>query len=294
MSTTPAESTPPAKSAWPRFVKIFVAGVKRLLRPVRPMATPALVLFPTWTRWAIAVVAGLVVVALGMIYVDPPIQIAQHAITGGLATFFEWLTDVGKSGWLLWPTGLAILLILAVVPPARTFADRVVLALCARLAFVFVAVGGSGLIITIVKRIIGRARPRFFEEFGALHFDVMAWKASFASFPSGHSQSAFAIAVAFACLAPRWRWPLLIVAASVAVSRVIVDAHYFTDIVVGSMWGAWFTIMTRDWFARRGLVFSPTASRAPFPMPARRIKGAIATLHGCLWPARVLPPKANS
>ncbi|MFX5705412.1 phosphatase PAP2 family protein, partial [Acinetobacter baumannii] len=88
------------------------------------------------------------------------------------------------------------------------------------------------LIIAIVKRLIGRARPTYFEQFGSLHFDLTAWKASYASFPSGHSQTAFAIAVAFACLFPRWRKVLLTIAAIVALSRIVVDAHYFTDIVV--------------------------------------------------------------
>ncbi len=61
----------------------------------------------------------------------------------------------------------------------------------------------------------------------------------------------------------------------VAFSRVAVDAHYFTDIVAGSLWGAWFTVMTREWFARRGLVFSPKPHRRPTPMPLHRLKQAL-------------------
>ena len=214
----------------------------------------------------------------GMTYVDPIVQPLQYGVTGRLATFFQIVTDVGKSGWLLWPTGLAILLICAVMPPVHRVADRIVLALLARLSFVFIAVAGSGIIIAIVKRLIGRGRPRYFNEFGSLHFDLTAWKASYASFPSGHSQTAFAIAVSFACLFPRWRNALLACAALIAFSRVAIDAHYLTDIVVGSAWGAWFTLMTREWFARRGLVFSPGVDRRPFPMPARRARQAVVTL----------------
>ncbi len=132
------------------------------------------------------------------------------------------------------------------------------------MAFVFIAVGGSGLIVTTVKRIIARGRPRYFEEFGSLHFQFPTWQASYASFPSGHSQTAFAIALSFAALFPRWRTPLIAAAVVVASSRVAVDAHYFTDIVAGSLWGAWFTIMTREWFARRGLSL-PRAGAAPVP-----------------------------
>ena len=176
---------------------------------------------------------------------------------------------------MLIPSGVLLLVILAVVTPARRFADRVMLALAARLAFVFIAVGGSGLIVTIVKRIIARGRPRYFDEFGALHFQFPTWQASYASFPSGHSQTAFAIALSFAALFPRFRNTFIVLAVIVAFSRVAVDAHYFTDIVAGSLWGAWFTVMTREWFARRGLVFSPMPHRQPTPMPWHRLRQAL-------------------
>lgn len=253
---------------------MMVEGLRRFARPVRPRASDRFQLFPSWgMAIAVSCIAASLTLA-AMAYVDPVIQRAQYAITGPASLFFEIATDLGKSGWLLIPTGVALLVLLTIMPPWRTFADRVVLAVMARLAFVFIAVAGSGLIITTVKRIIGRGRPRFFEQQGSLYFDFMAWKANYASFPSGHSQTAFAIAVAFACLVPRWRWPLILIATLVAISRVVVDAHYFTDIVWGSAWGAWFTIMTREWFARRGVVFSPTPSRAPFPLPWHRARQA--------------------
>ncbi|MCA0319405.1 MAG: phosphatase PAP2 family protein [Proteobacteria bacterium] len=259
------------------FAAAFVDGVRRLVRPPRPVTMPVFALFPSWAEWFCAVAFGLALVLAGMAYLDPFIQGSRHLLSPEQARFFQIVTDIGKSGWVLIPSGVAILAILAVMPPVRRFADRVVLALCARLAFVFIAVGGSGLIISIVKRIIARGRPRYFEEFGALHFQFPSWQASYASFPSGHSQTAFAIALSFAFLFPRWRWPLLFVAAVVAFSRVGVDAHYFTDIVVGSLWGAWFTVMTRNWFARRGLVFLPGGGHAPMPMPRRRLWQAFAT-----------------
>ena len=104
-----------------------------------------------------------------MVYIDPVVIGVRAWTRGGWAFAWELVTDVGKSAWVLIPSGVLLLVILAVVTPARRFADRVMLALAARLAFVFIAVGGSGLIVTIVKRIIARGRPRYFDEFGALH-----------------------------------------------------------------------------------------------------------------------------
>jgi undecaprenyl-diphosphatase len=268
----------PAATPAQRVRATFADALRRLFRPVRVTATPAFTLFPDWATWTCAWLIGAGVTLAGMAYVDPVVMTWQREVTGFAALVFEILTDIGKSGWFLIPTGVLTLAILIRAPLTKDFSERVVLALCARAAFLFLAVGGSGLIITIVKRLIGRARPWAFDAMGTLYFNPTAWSAQFASFPSGHSQTAFAIAVALLCLFPRWRSWLLGVAVIVAASRVIVDAHYFTDIVVGSMWGAWFTWMTREWFARRGLVFSPSASRAPFPMPQSRVRAAVKRL----------------
>lgn len=253
------------------FAAAFAGGVRRLVRPVRPAAAPAFTLLPNWPARVAALVLGAALVVVGMVYVDPVIQGLRGGFPAPVIGFSGLVTDIGKSNWVLIPSGLAILGILASVPPARRFTDRLTMALAVRLAFVFVAVGGSGLIVTIVKRIIARGRPRYFEEFGALHFQFPNWHSSYASFPSGHSQTIFATALAFGFLFPRLRMPFLALAVVIALSRIGVNAHYFTDVVAGGLWGAWFTLMTREWFARRGLVFSPGPSRRPFPMSWRRL-----------------------
>lgn len=260
------------------FGATFAGALHRLFRPVRPGASPALRLFESGAERFCAGLVALALILAGMAYLDPYFQGVRAYTSGTGAAVWEAVTDIGKSGWVLIPSGVLVLIIFAVARPVRGFADKVMLALAARLAFVFIAVGGSGLIITIVKRIIARGRPRYFEEFGALHFQFPSWQSSYASFPSGHSQTAFAIGLALAALFPRWRKAFIAAAAVVAFSRIAVDAHYFTDIVVGSLWGAWFTLMTRDWFARRAIVFTPGPDRRPFAMPARRVRQALARI----------------
>ncbi len=58
------------------------------------------------------------------------------------------------------------------------------------------------------------------------------------SFPSGHSMNAFAIASVIGLGLPPLLVPLLVVAASVAVSRVVLGLHYVSDVLVGSLLGA--------------------------------------------------------
>jgi len=59
-----------------------------------------------------------------------------------------------------------------------------------------------------------------------------------ASMPSGHAAGAFAAAVAVGLVHPRLRWPLIGLAALIALSRVWLGVHYLTDVLVGAALGA--------------------------------------------------------
>jgi len=58
------------------------------------------------------------------------------------------------------------------------------------------------------------------------------------SFPSGHAATAFAAATAVGAFHPRLRAPLLALAALVALSRVYLGVHFWSDVLVGSLLGA--------------------------------------------------------
>lgn len=58
------------------------------------------------------------------------------------------------------------------------------------------------------------------------------------SFPSGHSITAFAIAVPLTLFFPELRVPLFFVASSIAASRIILGMHFLSDVIAGSMIGA--------------------------------------------------------
>jgi undecaprenyl-diphosphatase len=57
------------------------------------------------------------------------------------------------------------------------------------------------------------------------------------SFPSGHSMSAFAIAIPLCIFYPELQAPLLGLSVSIALSRVILGMHFVSDVVVGSLLG---------------------------------------------------------
>jgi len=73
-----------------------------------------------------------------------------------------------------------------------------------------------------------------------------------ASFPSGHSASGFAFATAVGHQIPVLSFPLGMVAAAVAYSRVHSGVHYPGDVIVGSFTGALVGLMVSARFNRRG------------------------------------------
>lgn len=104
-------------------------------------------------------------------------------------------------------------------------------------AFVFAAIALSGLIADIAKPVFGRARPALYFTDRLFGFTGSGAHADHWSFPSGHTVTVSALALALTFLYPRF-WPLYLTAAVlVAASRVIIAAHYLSDVVGGAFLG---------------------------------------------------------
>lgn len=85
-----------------------------------------------------------------------------------------------------------------------------------------------------VKRVVCRTRPRDIEP----HCWANIITTDRFSFPSGHSTTAFAVALSLGSFYPEIMPVLLILAANVAISRVVVGMHFLSDVIVGSGSGA--------------------------------------------------------
>jgi membrane-associated phospholipid phosphatase len=68
------------------------------------------------------------------------------------------------------------------------------------------------------------------------------------SFPSGHAATAFAAATVVGLLHPRSRVPLLALALMVALSRVYLGVHFWSDVLVGSLLGVAIGLATVHFF----------------------------------------------
>ena len=102
------------------------------------------------------------------------------------------------------------------------------------LAAATTAVGaGIGLFLKL-KKSFGRKRPCALEP----HCWATLLPPDQFSFPSGHTITAFAVAISLGAFYPAMRVELLFCAASVAGSRILLGMHFLSDVVAGGLLGA--------------------------------------------------------
>lgn len=228
-----------------------------------------------------AILLGLV--ALTMVLVDPWAGVAIQALPARFVAFFAVVTDFGRSGWILVPAGLLILSIAALSSPALDRLTRGMLAaLVVRLGFVFVAIGLPGLVATTLKRLIGRIRP---SAEGAFAYAPLSWRPDYASLPSGHTVTAFAALVAIGLVVPRARPFLWVYAVAIGLSRIVVSAHFPSDVIAGAAFGAFGAVLVREWFASRGLGFRIDPAGVVRTLPGPSLARAFRALRAAAFAA---------
>ena len=258
-------------------------AIKRLTRPL-PGDDNWRRFFPWLNDPRKLVIAAAIIIAVllfGMVLIDAPASNAVGRLPRWVVWFFQEITDFGKSGWFLWPLGILFLLLAACRRGLTLVSQAVMAALMVRVGFLFLAIGAPGLFVTIIKRVIGRARPFVTGIADPFVFDPTRWSAAYAGMPSGHATTAFSVLAAFGCLWPRGRTVLLIYALLIAASRIVVRAHYPTDVAAGALVGIVGVLLVRRWFALQRLGFSilPDGQIRLFPGPSvNRIKSVAREL----------------
>ena len=267
-----------------RIVANFALAVVALARPPRAK-------LPAPPRRAVAaVLLTCTAIIASMFLLDRTASDWARHLPGWFIEAFEQITDFGLSGWFLYPLGVILLGLAAVASPASPrLAQGVFAALGARFGFLFVAIAAPGLFTTIVKRLIGRARPYVGGYDNPFLYKPFIWQPAYASMPSGHATTAAAAAVAIGAVWPRARPLMWLYALTIMFSRVVVVAHHPSDVLAGALVGAVGVLLLRRLFAARRLAFSPRDLR-PYPWPSWRRLKAAARRRGASVPA---PPAAD-
>jgi undecaprenyl-diphosphatase len=217
---------------------------------------------------ALGTFAAIAVVTAAMLLADTGVTGIGKRLPVWVVIGFGEVTDFGKSGWFLWPSGILLVVVAAIASPALGRTSYLVLvSLAVRLGFVFLAIGIPSLVVSILKRLIGRGRPNRFDTAGPFDYLPFSWRVDFASLPSGHATTAFAVAVTLGALFPRARPLLWFYACVIALSRIIISAHYPSDVVAGAIIGSVGALLVRWWFTAQRLGFAVASDGKVRPMP---------------------------
>jgi lipid A 4'-phosphatase len=197
-----------------------------------------------WRLFAVGVVC-LFLGAASYFFYDRAIAVYAHGVSPGVQRVFGFITRFGKSDGYLMVTALVFVVCYFSAGRWRRWAWRA--------GFLFITVAASGLGVDIVKAIVGRARPKLFFRDGEYGFDWFRWGSDHWSFPSGHAATVTALALSLTTIWPCWSPAWWAAAAAVIASRIVIGAHYPSDLLGGFYIALLVWWATRDWFARRGL-----------------------------------------
>ena len=90
-----------------------------------------------------------------------------------------------------------------------------------------------GLTTQIIKHLVGRPRPNHSQLDGSFEFNFFTIESSFHSFPSGHTSTIIAITIIISMVLPKLRYFFYLCGLLIALSRVVVEAHFLTDVFGG-------------------------------------------------------------
>lgn len=202
-----------------------------------------------WKLLGIATAVVVVTVALGIAWFDKPLYLFMRHFDCAAWGWFDKIFDakmwVGASFVLMCAFyGKKIVQSKPCLVNSQNkfsifafFRDFIVKTKNSYAFFVFCSVLSASILAKVLKVLIGRARPIFFEALDMTGFFPFSYEWAFNSMPSGHTVATFAGLVMLGMLAPRAKWFTWTLAIIVGASRVAYGAHWPTDVILGAFIG---------------------------------------------------------
>jgi len=179
------------------------------------------------------------------------------------------LTDFGKDVNVLSVLGVALVVVALVAGGMHGKRRALLLGFGTRLQYLFLSVAFSVSVTEILKYLIGRGRPFVGGKADPFNFIPLDGSGAYASLPSGHAVTAFALAVAVSALWPRLRLFIFTYAIVIVLTRLVLLAHHPSDVTAGALVGIVGAMAVRYWFAARRLAFAIQADGTIVPLTGR-------------------------
>ena len=219
-------------TSWLLYQALLVQDVSGRLARVTGLSRP-----PRWL--AVAALAVGAAALLSMRLLDRPIARLFHDGDPTVVAVFQFITQFGLGKGYLIVSAVLFAGLRAGAAWVRDPALARRLALNAyRTLFVFLVVAVSGIVADILKIVFGRARPKLLFPDDVYGFTWGAMQADHWSLPSGHATTVAALATAFSLLWPRGIPAYWLAALLVMASRIVLDQHYLSDVMIGAALGA--------------------------------------------------------
>lgn len=196
----------------------------------------------TWLKSPYFGFAWLVLAALSYFFIDLDLtQYVHNSVNSTMVEVNEYISQIGKG--IYWIIGGLAWFVLAKYwfkSPKQAYAA----------IFLITAVVLSGLICNLIKVCVGRARPVMWFHEQLYGFYFFKTEAAMRSFPSGHSTTITAAMMAIGLSFRRMWLGCLVLALLVCFSRIVVQAHYLSDVLVGMYLGTLVTLLIYPIFSR--------------------------------------------
>ncbi|MEK1889159.1 MAG: phosphatase PAP2 family protein [Phyllobacterium sp.] len=231
-----------------RAAQSVIRFLRRLNVPAYPATEPA---------WTHGMTMASVLIVFVILMLHPYDEWLSRTLSShGYLRGARHLTDIGLSQWYLIPAFAVAVCLIGIDWRALARTRRIQFGLIyAQATFAFWAIALSGILTNIAKFMIGRARPKFIDTLGPNAFSPFVAGYDYASFPSGHSTTMGAVGAVLALWFPRWRVVIILATMFIAFTRILVRAHYPTDVVAGYSVGFLFTIALARFLAGRRTAF---------------------------------------
>lgn len=199
----------------------------------------------------IGAISALVLILAGIFWFDIPLYNFFHKFNWGIWKFFGVIFSTKV--WLVVSFILVLIFYLRKVIKTKSHIglSNFYKMIRGSYAFwIFCSVFMASVIGGVLKFVIGRMRPIFYDALNLTGFFPFTKDWAFHSMPSGHAMASFAGLVTIGLLAPRAKWFTWTLAIIIGVSRVCDGMHWPSDVLFGAFIGMIAADVVHAWMAR--------------------------------------------